>query len=143
MLGEGRTNLNYLVADKGKRFVVRIAGDIPEHHILRSNERMAAKCAYEIGVAPELIFQLDDITVTQYIEGEALTQTSMGTHLEEIIDLIKKMHLELPRRLYGPAQLFWVFYMNRNYAVTLKKNSSQYCHLLKHLMQCNDFLEKL
>ncbi len=41
-LAGGITNRNFLVADGGERFVVRIGRAIPVHHVMRFNERAQA-----------------------------------------------------------------------------------------------------
>ena len=37
-LSGGITNLNYLVEDAGRRYVVRVGDDIPIHQVMRFNE---------------------------------------------------------------------------------------------------------
>ena len=44
-LAGGMTNLNFVVRDAGRRYLVRIGGDIPEHGVLRRFELAAARAA--------------------------------------------------------------------------------------------------
>ena len=52
----GITNLNFVVRDRGMRFVVRVADDIPVHGIMRFNELAASRAAHAAGVSPEVVF---------------------------------------------------------------------------------------
>ena len=56
----GITNQNFLVEDNAKKFVVRLGKDIPEHLISRSNELIISKVASEIGISPNVVYQLMD-----------------------------------------------------------------------------------
>ena len=44
-LGGGITNTNFIVDNRGERFVVRIGDDIPVHGVMRFNEIAAARAA--------------------------------------------------------------------------------------------------
>ena len=44
-LDGGITNNNFIVNDQGKKYVVRIGDDIPEHLIFRSNELFSSQAA--------------------------------------------------------------------------------------------------
>jgi hypothetical protein len=55
-LSGGITNVNFVVADKGNRFFVRIGEDIPVHGILRINELAATRAAEAAGVSPEVVY---------------------------------------------------------------------------------------
>jgi len=58
-LGGGRTNTNFTVDHKGERYVVRIGEDIPIHGVMRFNELAAAKAAYMVGVAPQIVYHTE------------------------------------------------------------------------------------
>ena len=49
----GITNVNFVVADSGQRYFVRIGEDIPIHGVLRFNEVAAARAAEMAGVSPQ------------------------------------------------------------------------------------------
>ena len=55
-LDGGITNENFLVTDDSQKLVVRLGEDILEHHVLRSNELIATKAAFEAGIGPEVIY---------------------------------------------------------------------------------------
>ena len=44
-LSGGITNVNYLVEDVGRRYVVRVGDDIPIHQVMRFNELAASRAA--------------------------------------------------------------------------------------------------
>jgi thiamine kinase-like enzyme len=124
----GMTNVNFLVDDAGRRFVVRIGDDIVEHQIMRFNERAASEAAHDTGVSPEIIYSEPGIMVMRYVEGRTCTPDDLRdlSRLQKVIPLIKRVHRELPRHLRGPALAFWVFHAIRDYAHTLAKTKSRY-----------------
>ena len=69
----GITNKNYLVTDRGQKFVVRLGQDIPIHGVMRFNELAASRAAFEAGVSPEVIYAEPGALVLRYIEGRALS----------------------------------------------------------------------
>src|SRR5512142_2536587 len=92
----GLTNLSFVAQDRGEKFVVRCGGDIPVHHVFRDRERAASRAAFEAGLSPEVIYVEPGITVL----------------------LLKTCHREVGRRLRGPANMFWVFHVIREYVRT-------------------------
>ena len=115
-LDGGLTNHNFIVIDSSDKFVVRIGEDIIEHHILRSNELISTKAAYDTGIGPEVVYSASGILVLKYIESQTLSAEDIKNNIEKIITLIKKVHYEMPKKLFGPAIIFWVFHVIRNYA---------------------------
>jgi len=51
----GITNKNFIVRDRGERFVVRIGDDIPVHQVMRFNELAASRAAASAGLSPAVI----------------------------------------------------------------------------------------
>ncbi len=138
----GLTNNNYLVTDNSHKFVVRLGADILEHHILRSNELISTKAAYEAGIGPKVIYNSLGVLVIEYIESKTLSPKEVRQNIDKIIPLIKKTHHEIPKKLFGPAAIFWVFHIIRNYINFLKNNQSSYTSILDKLTLNNDILEK-
>ena len=138
----GLTNNNYLVTDNSHKFVVRLGEDILEHHILRSNELISTKAAYEAGIGPKVIYNSLGVLVIEYIESKTLSPKEVRQNIDKIIPLIKKTHHEIPKKLFGPAAIFWVFHIIRNYINFLKNNQSSYTSILDKLTLNNDILEK-
>ena len=138
----GLTNSNFLVTDKLQKLVVRIGEDILEHHVLRSNELISTKAAFDAGIGPEIIYNSPGVLVIKYIESKTMTSNEIKKNINKILQLIKKVHYEMPKKIFGPAMIFWVFHVVRNYANFLKNNNSPHVNILKELMLYNELLEK-
>jgi thiamine kinase-like enzyme len=114
----GITNRNYLVADESsQRFVLRMGRDIPEHGVLRFHELAAARAAHAAGISPEVVFVGDGLLVSRYIDGRTLTPKDVREprNLERIVRVLQRCHHDIPRHFHGPALIFWVFQVIRNY----------------------------
>ncbi len=114
----GITNRNYRITDQsGQRYVVRMGRDIPEHGVLRSNELAAARAAHAAGISPEVVFATEGFLVSRFIDGRVLTPESVrdAVNLERIVDILRRCHYDIPRHFRGPALMFWVFQVIRNY----------------------------
>lgn len=145
ILKGGITNANFLVRDKGQRYVVRIAADIPVHGIMRFNELAASRAAHAAGLSPEVVHAEPGAIVLRYIEGRTLTPQLVRepAMLERIVLLIKRCHVEMPRHLRGPALVFWVFHAVRDYAASLRELQSPHVDRLSSLMDCAAHLERV
>jgi len=140
----GITNKNYLVADRGQQFVVRLGEDIPIHGVMRFNELAASRAAFEAGISPEVVYAEPGALVLRYVEGRALTPELVRDPrlLPKIVDLIKRCHTDIARRLRGPALAFWVFQIVRGYATELTAHASPYASLLPQLLDRAERLER-
>ena len=123
----GITNRNYRVTDRARgQFVVRLGRDIPEHGVLRFNELAAARAAHAAGISPEVVFAGEGVLVSRYIEGKTFAPEDVREqrNLGRIVDLLKRCHRDIPRHLEGPALIFWVFQVVRNYLHLLDAKQS-------------------
>ncbi|HMI36562.1 MAG TPA: phosphotransferase [Steroidobacteraceae bacterium] len=117
-LSGGITNRNYRVSDhSGQQFVVRMGRDIPEHGVMRFNELAAARGACAAGVTPEVVYAAEGFLVSRFVKGRTLTPADVRAagQLERIVELLQRCHHEIPRQLQGPALIFWVFQVIRQY----------------------------
>lgn len=144
-LAGGITNTNFTVRDRGRKFVVRIGDDIPVHHVSRKAELAAARAAHATGLAPEILHAEPGALVMPWIEGRALSPEDVRdpAMLGRIVPLLRRCHAEVGRHLEGPAPLFWVFHVCRDYARTLQRRRSRMLPELPRLMAMNDRLEAL
>jgi thiamine kinase-like enzyme len=144
-LAGGITNTNFTVEDRGRRYVVRIGDDIPVHHVSRKAELAAARAAHAAGIAPEILHAEPGALVMPWIEGRTLTPEDVRdpAMLARIVPLLRRCHAEVGRHLEGPAPLFWVFHVCRDYARTLQRGGSRMGPELPRLMAMNDRLEAL
>ena len=130
----GLTNQNFLVQENSKKFFVRLGDDIPEHNVSRSKELIASNAAAEIGLSPAVIYNTKGVLILEYIEGAMLSTDSIVDKLESIISLIKKIHSEMSKKLYGHSVNFGAFDAIKRYAKLLKNHKSSYTQLLPSLL---------
>ena len=139
----GITNLNFLVSDSGSKSVVRLGSDIPEHLVYRSNEIIVSEAAYQIGVSPKLIYNEPGVLVLEFIESKTLEPKTVRENLNKIVPIIRKIHEEIPNKLSGQPQIFWVFYVIKYYSNYLLNNNSYHISLIPSLLKKAEKLEKL
>ena len=139
----GITNLNFLVSDSGSKSVVRLGSDIPEHLVYRSNEIIVSEAAYQIGVSPKLIYNEPGVLVLEFIESKTLESKTVRENLNKIVPIIRKIHDEIPNKLSGQPQIFWVFYVIKYYSNYLLNNNSSHISLIPSLLKKAEKLEKL
>ncbi len=121
-LSGGLSNRNYRVRDSEGDWVVRLAGEVPEHGVVRANDIAASRAAAAAGIAPELRYAEANILVIRYIDGRTLGEEDIRSPpmRPRIVDLLKRTHREVGRHLRGPAIMFWVFHALRDYAAQLR-----------------------
>jgi thiamine kinase-like enzyme len=143
-LGGGITNTNFIVDDRGERFVVRVGDDIPIHGIMRFNEIAAARAAHAAGISPEIVYSADGVFIMRFIEGRTLTEQEVREqqNLERIIHLIQVCHNEIPKHFQGPALVFWPFHVCRSYILTAREGNSRMMDALPRFLDLNEKLEK-
>jgi len=143
-LGGGITNLNFTVAHGGEKFVVRVGDDIPVHQVMRFNERAASEAAFRAGLSPEVVYAEPGILVIRFIEGRTFTAEDVRNpaNLSRIVPLIWRIHHEMPTHLRGPALVFWVFHVLRDYGHTLGEGASRHLARLPELLATAAQLER-
>lgn len=142
-LGGGITNVNFSVEDAGQKYVVRVGRDIPLHQVMRFNELAASKAAYNAGISPEVIHHQDGALVIRFIEGKTFDESDVQKteNLERLLPVIQKCHHEMPKFFRGPALVFWVFHVLRDYAATLKDGKTTHLAKLAALLNQAELLE--
>ncbi|MGI9422930.1 MAG: phosphotransferase [Hyphomicrobiaceae bacterium] len=143
-LDGGITNVSYVVAHQREKFVVRLGDDIPVHQVMRFNERAASEAAFKVGVSPEVVHAEQGVLIIRFIEGKTFSPEDVREphNLERIVALIRKVHDEMPKQLRGPAQVFWVFHVLRDYAHTLREAGSRHMPHLNELLETACELER-
>jgi thiamine kinase-like enzyme len=143
-LSGGITNTNFAVLHQGGKFFVRIGDDIPVHQVMRFNERAASTAAFRADISPELIHHEPGALVFRFIEGRTFTAADVRDdgNLARILPLLKRVHTEMPRHLRGPALIFWVFHVARDYAHTLREAGSRHTPRLATLLDIAAELER-
>ena len=143
-LSGGITNVNFVVEDAGRKFVVRVGEDIPVHQIMRFNEVAASRAAELAGISPTVRHQEPGVLVIDYIEGKTFGEEDvrLPANLERILPVIKRCHQQIPTKLRGPALMFWVFHVIRDYAGTLEAGESRHLGRLPELLSAAATLER-
>ncbi len=143
-LGGGITNVNFVVQDGPRRAVVRIGDDIPVHQILRFNELAASRAAFEAGVSPAVLHHEPGVLVIDFIPGRTMAAADLRQDevLDQALDLVIKVHREMPKYLRGASLTFWVFHVIRDYAQTLREGRSSHLQAVPGLLAEAEALER-
>ncbi|MGE3528368.1 MAG: phosphotransferase [Methyloceanibacter sp.] len=142
-LAGGITNQNFKVEDGGRRYVVRVGHDILVHGVVRTTELAASRAAHLAGLSPEVVHAEPGILVLDFIDGRTYTAEDIRdpANLERLIDMVRRCHHDIPKFLRGPAAMFWVFHVVRDYGHTLREGQSLHLALLPDLLARADRLE--
>ena len=142
-LGGGITNVNFVVADGGERYVVRIGDDIPVHQVMRFNELAASQAAAAAGISPEVVHAEPGTLVIRFVDGKTYAEEDVRVqaNLERLLPVVQRCHRDVPTHLRGPVLMFWVFHVLRDYAGTLKDGGSVHVAKLPGLLETADRLE--
>jgi thiamine kinase-like enzyme len=143
-VGGGITNQNFVVEDGDARYFVRVGDDIPVHGVMRFNELAASRAAAAAGISPEVVHHEPGALVMRYIEGKTFSEEDVRQpeNLQRIVPLVRRCHREIPNHLRGPALVFWVFQVARDYAGTLRDGASRMLPELPRLMEIAGALEQ-
>ena len=142
-LDGGMTNENFIIEDNQNKYVLRLGNDIPEHLVSRSNELIASKAAAKCNISPNVVYHEQGILVLEFIESRTLIDKDIKKNIIKIIPLIKKIHNEIPKKIYGQSLIFWVFHIIRNYYKFLKDNNSSHVKILNTLLKKSEQIEKI
>ncbi len=139
----GITNKNFVVTDRGRKYVVRTGGDILVHGVVRTSELAAARAAHAAGIAPAVIHAEPGFQVIEFIEGRTFTPEDVRKpeNLDRLVDLVRRCHRDVARHLRGPAPMFWPFHVVRDYAHTLRDGESPHVPKLSVLLARAEILE--
>jgi thiamine kinase-like enzyme len=139
----GITNQNFTVEDGGRRYVVRVGSDILVHGVVRANELAASQAAHLAGLSPRVVHAEPGILVLDFIEGRTFSAEDVRNpaNLERLVNMVRRCHRDIPQHLRGPAAMFWVFHVVRDYAHTLREGNSRQTPLLQDLLVRADRLE--
>ncbi len=142
-LGGGLTNLNFTVEDRVGKYVARLGKDIVEHHVLRFNELAASRAAHVAGLSPAVIHAQDGLTVLDFVEGKTFSSADVCVqhNLKKIVPLVRSCHRDIPNYLRGPALVFWVFHVIRDYSAKLQEVGSPHAAQAAELRAIGNKLE--
>lgn len=140
----GITNANFRVTDRGRHYFVRIGDDIPVHGVMRFNELAASRAAAECGLSPAVVHAEPGALVFDFVEGKTLAaeEVRAPAMLARILPLIRRCHREMPLYVTGPALIFWVFHVLRDYSHSLEAGNSRHLGVLPRLLGIAGDLER-
>ncbi len=132
----GITNKNFVVRDRGRKYVVRTGGDILVHGVVRANELAATRAAHAAGISPAVLHAEPGIMVIDFIDGRTFTPEDVRSpaNFDRLVTLIRRCHRDVALHLRGPAPMFWPFHVVRDYAHTLTEGGSRYLDKLPDLL---------
>jgi len=142
-LDGGLTNVNVLVCEGGRKYVVRFGADIPEHGVMRWNELALSKAASAAGFSPAVVHSEPGVLVLDFIEAKTFTEVDVRdpATLTRIVALIANMHREIGAHLMQPALAFWPYHVNRSYIARLISDGSRHQKSMSAMLLQNNQLE--
>lgn len=136
----GLSNESFTVEDAGRKYVVRLGRDFPMHHVFRDRERAVSAAAFAAGFAPELVHAEPGLMVFAFIDGKTFAETDVQANIGRVAGLVRSYHTVMPKHVRGPAALFWVFHVIRDYARTLEEGRSRMrAHLADYVALAEQF----
>jgi thiamine kinase-like enzyme len=118
-LSGGLSNEIWKVTDAAGEHVVRLGQDYPFHHVSRERELMTTRAAHAAGFAPAVEYAEPGVMVTAFITSRTLCADDIRRDPARIARLLQGFHDRMGACVSGPASLFWVFHVIRDYARTL------------------------
>jgi len=143
-LDGGITNVNFVVDDGGRKYVVRVGDDIPVHQVMRFNEVAASRAAEAAGISPAVRHHEPGVLVIDFVDGKTLAEADVRAPgmLERLLPVVKRCHGGILDHLRGPVLMFWVFHVIRDYAWTLREGGSRHLDKLDGLLGAAGELER-
>lgn len=119
----GVSNASFKVTDSTGSYVARLGGDYPFHQVSREREAVASRAAFAAGLSPELVYAADGLMVLRFVEARTYTEADVRANAGACVDILKRCHGELGRRITGQGAIFWVFQILRDYGATLARHN--------------------
>ena len=137
----GVSNASFTVTDATGKYVARVGEDYPFHQVARQREAIAARAAFEAGLSPEVIHTEPGIMVLRHVEARTYTETDVRDNAAACVEIVKRCHRDMGRRISGQGAIFWVFQILRDYGHTLEAGNHAHVRELSRLMAIADELE--
>jgi thiamine kinase-like enzyme len=138
----GLSNVSFRVVENGgRKAVARVGEDFPFHHVSRQREAATSRAAHAAGLSPGVIYDEPGLLVLEFIDGRTYGEADVRANVEACTALLKRCHRELARHVLGPAQIFWVFHVLRDYAAALTSAGHRNRPLIAGWMRAAERLE--
>jgi thiamine kinase-like enzyme len=141
LLKGGVSNVSFLVADGGERYIARVGEDYPFHLVFRAQEVAASRAAFEAGLAPELVYAGPGVSVVRHVAAKTYAEADVRENLGRCVDIVRRCHREMGRRILGRANVFWVFQVCRHYARLLQQAGHRQAKRLPEWLAALDGME--
>ena len=119
VLKGGVSNAGFKVVDGTGSYVARVGEDYPFHQVSREREAIAARAAFHAGLSPEVVHTQSGIMVLRFLEARTYGEADVRARWQACVEIVKRCHQNMPKRILGQVAIFWVFQILRDYAATL------------------------
>ncbi len=137
----GVSNASFTVTDAGGKYVARVGEDYPCHHVSRLREGIASHAAFEAGLSPEVVYTEPGIMVLRFLAARTFYEADVRANTERCVEIVRRCHFDMGRRMTGPGSIFWVFHVLRDYAHTLTAGRHRHVPDIPRWMEIVDRLE--
>ena len=137
----GVSNASFKVTDSAGSYVARVGGDYPFHQVSRIREAVASRAAFAAGLSPEVLHAEDGIMVLRHLDARTYTEADVRANAGRCVDILKRCHQDMGKRISGQGAIFWVFQILRDYAHTLKAANHRHVPDIPRWMAIVDRLE--
>lgn len=137
----GVSNASFTVTDATGRYVARVGEDYPCHQVSREREAIASRAAFEAGLSPEVVHTETGLMVVRYLPARTYTEADVRANAGPCVEIVRRCHRDMGRRISGPGAIFWVFQILRDYAHTLKAGNHRNTKDIPRWMKIADELE--
>ena len=137
----GVSNASFIVHDGAKRFVARVGEDYPFHQVSRTREAIASRAAHAAGLSPGVVYTSPGLMVVDFIAARTFSEEDVRKNWPACIDLVKRCHRDMAKRITGQGAIFWVFQILRDYAETLKAHKHSRIAEISRWMKVVDQME--
>jgi thiamine kinase-like enzyme len=137
----GVSNASFTVADARGTYVARVGEDYPCHQVSRVREAVASRAAFDAGLSPEVVYTAPGIMVVRHVKARTYGEADVRANASACLDLVRRCHRDMGRRITGEGAIFWVFQILRDYAHTLAAAGHRHAADLPRWMAIADELE--
>jgi len=137
----GVSNASFTVTDASSKYVARVGEDYPCHHVSREREGIASRAAFEMGLSPEVVYTEPGIMVLRFLAARTYDEDDVRANTERCVEIVRRCHFDMGRRMTGPGSIFWVFHVLRDYAHTLTAGRHRHVPDIPRWMATVDRLE--
>lgn len=119
-LSGGLSNASFTAEDSTGKYVARVGADYPFHQVSRRREAIASRAAFDEGLSPEVVYASEGVMIVRHLEARTYGEADVRANAARCVDIVKRCHRGMGRRITGQGAIFWVFQIIRDYGETLK-----------------------